>query len=238
MTMNEFLKRAIGVYANPQTYLNLLYLIFAFPLGLFYFVFFVTGFSLGIGLIILWIGLILLVGVLAASWGFTALERQMAISLLRIQIPPMSQPLPGGMSFWEKVKYYFKNPVTWKGLLFLLLKFPIGLVTFIVTVVGISLSLGLMSAPILYRFAQIRIGIWQIHTLPEAIVCLVFGFLFLTIYLHFNNLIAGVLGKFAQVMLGLSQPVVPATPAPQPDPLAETQAVADVAAPEAPIVQS
>ena len=39
----------VGVIANPQSYLNIVYLLLAFPLGTFYFVFLVTGLSLGLG---------------------------------------------------------------------------------------------------------------------------------------------------------------------------------------------
>ena len=40
------LERLYGVFLKPQTYLNMLYLFLAFPLGLAYFVFLVTGLSL------------------------------------------------------------------------------------------------------------------------------------------------------------------------------------------------
>jgi len=42
-----------GVVADPQSYLNIFYLLLAFPLGIAYFVFLVTGISVGTGLIII-----------------------------------------------------------------------------------------------------------------------------------------------------------------------------------------
>ena len=56
-----------------RTYTNLFYLALAFPLGLFYFIFLLTGLALGFGLTIIWIGLPILAVVLAASWGMAAL---------------------------------------------------------------------------------------------------------------------------------------------------------------------
>ena len=44
-----------GVIAEPQSYINILYLLLAFPLGIAYFVFLVTGISVGAGLIIIWV---------------------------------------------------------------------------------------------------------------------------------------------------------------------------------------
>lgn len=46
-----------GVVAEPRSYLNIVYLLLAFPLGTFYFVFLVTGLSLGFGLIITLVGI-------------------------------------------------------------------------------------------------------------------------------------------------------------------------------------
>jgi hypothetical protein len=64
----KIITKFFGVAIWGQTYLNLLYLLLAFPLGLFYFVLLVTGFSLGFGLLILWVGVIILVGMLVAWW--------------------------------------------------------------------------------------------------------------------------------------------------------------------------
>jgi hypothetical protein len=50
-------------------------LLLSFPLGIFYFVFLVTGFSLGFGLLITLMGIPILVGMVAASYGLGEFER-------------------------------------------------------------------------------------------------------------------------------------------------------------------
>ena len=63
--MNSFdktLKSYFGVVATSQSYLNLVFLTLSFPLGIFYFVFLVTGISLGMALSIIVIGLAILAG--------------------------------------------------------------------------------------------------------------------------------------------------------------------------------
>lgn len=198
------LKKFFRIYTNPQTYLNFLYLLFAFPLGLFYFVFLVVGFSLGLGLAILWIGLFILAGTMAASWGFCALERGMAISLLKIQIAPMETQAVGPLTFWQRVKSFLTNPVTWKGLLFLLLKFPVGLAVFIFLVTGITIPAVFLASPALYRIIDIQIlgPVWQVNSLPEALVLFFIGIPLLTLVLYASNWIASWLGKLAQALLG------------------------------------
>ncbi len=52
-TQKRYIKRFFGVVARGQSYLNMIYLLLAFPLGVCYFVFLVTGLSLGIGLLII-----------------------------------------------------------------------------------------------------------------------------------------------------------------------------------------
>ncbi len=63
---------SITDFFNPiwkrQTWLNVLYHIISFPLGLVYFIFLVTGISLGFGLIILVFGIFILMAVIAMSY--------------------------------------------------------------------------------------------------------------------------------------------------------------------------
>ena len=73
-------------FSDPQSYLNLLYLLLAFPLGIAYFVFVVTGLSLSVGLLIVWVGIPLLLGLLAASIGLASFERLLARQLLGVEI--------------------------------------------------------------------------------------------------------------------------------------------------------
>jgi len=51
------LKNILGVGLKPGSYLNILYLLLAFPLGIFYFAYLITGFSIGLGLLYIFIGL-------------------------------------------------------------------------------------------------------------------------------------------------------------------------------------
>jgi len=48
--------RFFGVFAEPQSYLNILFLFLGLPLGIAYFVFLVAGFSVGVGLVVIWVG--------------------------------------------------------------------------------------------------------------------------------------------------------------------------------------
>nr|QNO47354.1 hypothetical protein LNGCCOLK_00031 [Methanosarcinales archaeon ANME-2c ERB4] len=101
MNMNEttgIVKQFFGVAARGQTYLNIIYLLLSFPLGTAYFVFLVTGLLLGLSLSIVWVGIPILLLMLAAWWGLVVFERQLAIWLLHVDIPPMSRETTSGQA--------------------------------------------------------------------------------------------------------------------------------------------
>ena len=191
-----------GVIARRATYEKLLYLLLSFPLGTFYFVLIVTGLSLGFGLIITLVGVPILVGLLAACHVLAAAERRLAIGLLGVEISPLSRKEPKAR-LWDKLKALLSDPVTWKGLLYLFVKFPLGIVSFVLPVTLLATSLGLAAAPFFYRWVDYsNVEPWVIDTLWEALVVAVAGFFLLFVSLHVLNGLARVSAQFARVMLG------------------------------------
>jgi hypothetical protein len=191
-----------GVVVKKQTYLNLFYLFISFPLGIFYFVFIITGLSLGFGLLVIFIGFIIIAAMFAAWYGLASLERLMAISLLNIEIPPMSREDNQSIPLFERLKSHLSNPVTWKSLAFLLLKFPMGIVSFTLLVTLLSITLSFFFAPITYNLWDMQFGFWWIDTLSEALILFVISLFFGPLALHILNGLAMISGKLAQIMLG------------------------------------
>lgn len=202
--MTDTVKPFFGVAARGQTYLNIIYLLLSFPLGTTYFVFLVTGLSLGISLLIIWVGIPILLFMLAAWWVLVAFERQLAIWLLHVDIPPMSRETASGQSAWVRLKIHLRNPVTWKGLAYLFARFPLGILSFVVAFILIALTGALLFAPLTYTDPayQIYIFSWQIDTLNEAMICSILGLGVGLISMHVINGMAFVSGRFAILMLG------------------------------------
>ncbi len=235
------LAKFFGAVTRPQTYLNILYLLLAFPLGIFYFVFLITGLAAGFPLIIVWIGLLVLALVFAAWYAFIAFERQTAIWMLHEDIPPMSRQDLTGKSLWQKFTATLANPVTWKGLVYLFAKFPLGILSFVVVVTLLSVSVSLLAMPFYYPYVHSDINltlngayyfnpILLVNTLPKALIVSLIGVFVTLISLHAFNGLAWLSGKFARIMLGnfapapLTPPAVPptieGTPAPTESPAA------------------
>jgi hypothetical protein len=218
----KFLAEFFGVAVKGQTYLNALYLLLAFPLGLFYFIFLVTGLALGVSLVIVWVGLLLLLIVFGVWYTLLMMERWMAITMLHEDIPPMSHDTLAGKSVWQKLKTLLSNPVTWKGLLYLFAKFPLGILSFVVLVTLISISVSLIAAPFYYPWVHPNITldlgslwlspVWMVDSLPKALVACLFGILAALVSMHICNSLAWLSGRFARIMLGnfSAQPASPA----------------------------
>ena len=72
---------------KASTAKNIAYLLLSFPLGVFYFVVLITGLSVGIGTVVVWLGIPILFATIAAIWGMAAMERSLAVRLLHIDMP-------------------------------------------------------------------------------------------------------------------------------------------------------
>ncbi len=195
----------VNVAFRKQTYLNILYLLFTFPLGTAYFVFLVSGLSLGFSLVIIWVGIPILILIFLAWWEIASFERQLAIWLLDVDISPMSRGPASGDSILGKGIKRLKNPVTWKSLLYLILKFPMGILSLVVSVVLIALTLSMVLSPVLYHFNPIYIGPFLVDTLTEALVTAIIGIFVGIVSLHLMNLLAELAGYMAVLLLGTSQ---------------------------------
>lgn len=213
----NLLVRFFTAPVEVRTYTNLFYLALAFPLGMFYFIFLLTGLALGFGLTIIWIGLPILAVVLAASWGMAALERRLAMLLLGAEVPPMTPPATGQpQDLWKRVQEFLGNPVTWKGLGFLFLKFPLGILSFILTLTLLVIPFAFLLAPIAWGFDGVyyQIPFWNVDTFGETLILAALGFMGMLVSLTVLNGLGRVWRELAEVMLGSRRFEAPAAPTP------------------------
>jgi len=205
ITVPDILVHFVQAPFRLRTYKNLLYLTLAFPLGLVYFIFLSVGLTAGVGLTIVWIGLLLLAIVFAGTWAFAAFERQMAIHLLEADIAPrVPSPGPSQRTVWQQVRDVLANPATWKGMAFLLLKLPLGMISFVALVGLLSTASSFLIAPILWEvgFFEIDGLVVQVDSLGGAWVCVLLGVGLLFLALNLLNGLARVWRGVAILLLG------------------------------------
>ncbi len=117
---------------------RILYLLLSLPLGIAYFVFTVVLFAVGVGTLIIGIGIPILLVLFLVSQTFLDLERALGRSLLGLHIPdpaPVSEPA----GLLQRLLFRAGRLESWTGLLYLMLKLPLGIASFVLTIVLIVL---------------------------------------------------------------------------------------------------
>jgi len=224
-----------GVLVRPRSWLNLLYLVLSFPLGLFYFVVLVTLLAVGIGLVIIWVGIFVLALTAAAWWAFASFERSLADGLLGTHLQPAPRPWQAATGTWPRIKAHFTSLATWKDLAFLFLKFPLGVASFCIVVTLGALSIALIAAPLYYGHVQstgaggtvthgIDFGVWTVDRLWQALLLVPLGALLLIVSMHAFNGLAAVWRAVARGLLETAGPLrAQAAPAGDTSPVVPTQ---------------
>ena len=228
--------RFFGVVRRPETWLGILFDWLAFPLGLFYFVFLVTGLSLGVGLVVVWVGIPILLVVAGAWWLFGSFERVQARYLLRADVPPAPREWEKADGIWGKLKAHFGSATTWKDLVYLLAKLPFGIVSTTLLVTAVAMVFWFVAMPFFSLF-DVRIinGTW-VPPLWFGLLCLPLGILVFFVALHVLNGWNWVCARWAEVMFQGPRDgaqVQPASLAPA-SPLAPQAPAARVPQPPAP----
>jgi hypothetical protein len=218
LSFPDIIDKFFRVMGSGQAYLNSLYLLLSFPLGIFYFIFLVTGLSVGIPLLIIWVGIPILLLVFAGWWLLAAFERQMTMHWLKEDIAPMTKPQLEDSDPWTRFKDYFLNPVTWKGLLYLFLKFPLGIFSFVVLITLTSLTVSFLAMPVLYQAftaftPEINFGggaVWYVDSINDALMATMIGVFLWPVTLHAINGVTWLHAKLAKYLLSMDWPGKPA----------------------------
>jgi signal transduction histidine kinase len=188
-----------------QLALDTVYLVLALPMGILTFTFVVTGWSVGLGLLITFIGLpILMVTVYASRW-MAWLERRRAALVLGQPIPGVYKP-PATGHFFDRVRAMFSDPSTWKDLAWHLLLLPIGIADFVVAVSAWSVSLGLISMPAwwwaLPENDPTELGLFEVDSWGKAVLACAIGIVALPIAAALVRGTAAASGALSEIVLG------------------------------------
>jgi hypothetical protein len=169
------------------------------PLGIAYFTWLVTGLATGLGLAITLIGIPLLTLVFATVRPLLAGERAMANGLLDAGIAsaPLA-PTPDGEGWIKRLQAYWTDSATWRGIAYLLARFPVGMATFTVAVAAYGTALYLIAAPIVAPFDTIELGFWQPDTVADGLALVPAGLILLVLSGWINEGMAAVSRSLAR----------------------------------------
>ncbi len=124
-----WLQRVARAPIEPRTWTAAAYLVASMAVGIFWFVVLVSGISVGLSLVIIWVGLPILALTMLAWRGGAWLERRWVGLALGARIPEPYRPLPTGglLARWLAMA---ADPATWKDFAYLVLLFPLGIAWF------------------------------------------------------------------------------------------------------------
>src|SRR5215210_3898115 len=134
---------AFAPLVSLRTWAGAAYLALGFVIGIAEFVFLVTGLAVGFGLSIVIVGIPLLLAVVTVSRALGAMDRSLAHALLgaRLETPPAHRHAEGPLL--QRMRAVVMAPSTWRLLGWLLLRFPLSLVAFVIpfALIGVSVAL-------------------------------------------------------------------------------------------------
>jgi signal transduction histidine kinase len=168
------------------------------------FAFLVTAISFGFGTAVTLIGIPVLVASVYAWRWLADFERRLIGALVGAEIPSPYRPDPAGRRWWQRLAFRLADPATWKDLAFLLIRLPLGILSFSLAVGVLGLGLRLLLAPVYYEpFAD---GDWidwlGVDTLGEAFALVPAGALILLLGIPALGALGRLYGWLAAQLLG------------------------------------
>jgi signal transduction histidine kinase len=169
-----------GVVAS--TWFAFVHLLLNLPLGIVYFVLLVTGVSLGVGLLITFIGIPILIGTGWMVRTMGNIERARMNGFLGTTLRDPYRPAAPETGWMARLSAIGKDPATWRDFLFLMLRMPMGIFTFTLSVATWSVALGLLCSPIAYWFGVFRLDfvVWTFDG-PVAVMLATLGGVLMTL---------------------------------------------------------
>ncbi|HVH00141.1 MAG TPA: sensor histidine kinase [Miltoncostaeaceae bacterium] len=203
--MSIFRRYVAAPLTEGRALRSLAFVASAIPLGTAWLVMLVTGWSLGLGLLITLLGIpvILVLGV--AVRGAAALERRLADGLLGTSLAGAARPLwTGGplRSLW----CWLTDPAWWREQAYLLLRFVVGLPLGILALSVIAQGLQALTLPFYYYATDDQLyGVWDVDTFSEAILLVPAGALLLILSVPLVTALGALSGALARGVLGTGE---------------------------------
>ncbi|MFF4291044.1 sensor histidine kinase [Streptomyces sp. NPDC001633] len=133
---------------SGRTWREFLYLFLSYPIACVLFVYAIGVLAVGAGLLVTFLGIPVLAGGLAGARGLGGLERARARALLGLEVatPEPVRPAKPGLMAW--IGAVLKSGVSWRHLLYCLLRFPWAIFAFIFSLTFWTLGWMLLTYPL------------------------------------------------------------------------------------------
>jgi uncharacterized membrane protein len=208
--------RFFGVYLDPRTYTSLFYMLLALATGIVYFTFVVTGLSLSLGFAVLVIGIPFFLAFIGIARVIALGEGRLLEAVTGERMP--RRPVHPGPAahWWDRIVGMLKDVRTWTTLAYLALMLPLGILYFTVAVLGITIVVGFVGAPVLWAAEllgwlspgyNLSVGpdsdFWIAHQGVASILLFVMGITIGTLLLHLVRATVRAHARMAKFLLAV-----------------------------------
>lgn len=197
------MKKLIEPVINLQSYKNLFYMMTAFVFSNIYLVFFITGFSLSLGLTFILIGIPLFILFIYLVRQVGNWEILLANGFLNTNIEDRHQSVVGSNDIVQRIKNLFTDVRVWKRLLYLMLKYPFDMAVFVIIMVFFTIAIKCTFAPIFldqtwYHSSFVS---WMRDLTGSSVIVSAIGLFLLIFSFHLANGLAEIYRKFTSYFL-------------------------------------
>ena len=221
---NTAVGKFFGVFLDPRAYTSLFFMLLSLATGIIYFVFAVVGLSVSAGLAVLIIGVPFFLMFVAISRVVSLAEGRLIEAMTGERMPRRPVYQGNAEGFWARIVDMLKDRRTWTTIAYFILMLPIGITYFVTAVVGLSVSLAFIFAPLADILGRVGVaGFDEMHiTAPAAVewmvesvfvlpLLMLLGVLLLTSIMHLARGVGRLHAMFAKALLVAR--VAPSAPA-------------------------
>jgi hypothetical protein len=175
------------------------FLLLTFVTGMFYFSFYLVALTLSLSLSFTVAGVPLLTHVLRTTTTFLQFERVQTKIYTDITTEPCVKSARPDVSSWLQAKKELLNERNWIAIGWLLLKFPIGLLSLISAALLYAAPLVLIAAPFLHRF--INLSFMGVDSIIKAVMVSAIGVVLMMVSYRLADRLAYLIGGYTRLMI-------------------------------------
>ncbi len=210
-------RRFFSIYLDPRAYTSLFYMLLTLATGLLYFTLVIVGLTMSAALAVLIIGIPFFLAFIGATRAISLGEGRLIEAITGERMPrrPVHPGAPAG--WWARIGAMLSDAHTWTTLLYLVLMLPLGIIYFLIAVLGLISGLKLATAPFVmlgehfgwiepeewgapfilhHHWMSLSVGSWI-----GSLIMLGLGILVLTLLMHVARAIGRGHARLAKALL-------------------------------------
>ena len=212
-------RQFFDIFSDSRAYTSVFFMLLSLATGIVYFTVAVTGLSLSVGLAVLIIGMPFFLTFIGLTRIMSLAEGRLIEAMTGERMP--RRPVHPGptQGFWARIVGMLTDARTWTTLAYFLLMLPVGILYFVVAVVGLAFSGSLIFAPmaaIAHHFSWFGAQFWGtqdwtfqfgdfspgwLGTIWATPLFVAIGVLSLTVFMHLARGIGRLHAHFAKSLL-------------------------------------